>query len=886
MRIASIRALEGPNVHCHKQVLVMRLHLEELTGCESNERPAFIERLTELLPGLQAHHCSKGFAGGFVERMLEGTYFGHVIEHVALELNGLAGYPTTFGRTRLAGDPGCYDVIVEYGARHAAEYLLRASVDIVSALLAEQEVDVKEILEEARRIAARTELGPSTRAIVDAATHRGIPWIRIGQDSLIQLGYGRNRKLIAATISSQTSAIGVDVACDKELTRTVLDRASIPVPAGSVVDSLEEALAAFDAMGAPVVLKPLDGHQGKGVSTNITCHAEVKEAYELAREHGRDVIVERYVHGKDYRIVVVNGRFIAAAERIPAHVTGDGESTIGRLIEIANADPMRGDGHEKPLTRIHVDETLLQHIAKLGFTLDSVPDAGVCVRLRSCANLSKGGVAIDVTDEVHPSVARMCERAARVIGLDICGIDLVAQSVSEPIRKETGAIVEVNAAPGIRMHHYPSLGTPRDVGGAIVDMLFPAGCSTRIPIVSVTGTNGKTTVTRMVSHVIGSMGRTVGMTSTTGIYIGGEQVARGDMSGPRSAQSVLADPAVDVAVLETARGGLFRSGLGYDWSDVGVITNIQADHIGQDGIESVDDLIDIKALVAERVIRGGSLVINADDANALKVLDLPRVSKVARNIVLFTLQPNRPNVRRHIASGGSVVGVRDGWIVEIEGQQLRWVIAVADVPATLGGTSEFNVANALAAVAACRALGASREVIAAALADFRPERDNPGRCELFRVGEGHVMLDYGHNPEAFRAIGAMTSRWGARSLTGVIGVPGDRSTWIIEEAGRVAAHRFSKVFIKEDHDTRGRAPGETATLLYRSIRSERPSLPCIVVREEAEALLRAIEEMRRGEVVVCFYDNYESVSDVLMRSGAVPVETIAEPASGEDVMAG
>lgn len=885
MKIIAIRPLEGPNIHSHKPVLVMRLQLEDLTLLGTDERPEFVTTLLTLLPGLHAHPCPKGVPGGFVEQLRKGADFGHVVEHVALELSSLAGYPTPFGKTRHTGAPGHYDVIVEYMPRQATEFLLRSAVEIVEKLLAGENVTIAGTLARAAEVVAETELGPSTRAIVEAATARNIPWTRIGDNSLIQLGYGRNRKLVAATVSSRTSAVGVDIACDKELTRTMFERASIPVPAGSTTRTLEEAIAAFERMGPPVVLKPLDGHQGKGVSTNLATHEEVAQAFAAAREHGREVIVERFIKGGDYRIVCVDGRFVAAAERLPAHVTGDGARTIEELIGAANQDPMRGDGHEKPLTRIHVDDAMIAYLKRQGMTLASIPEPGRDVQLRSCANLSKGGIAIDVTDQVHPTIRAMCERAARVAGLDICGIDFVAQSITEPLRKETGAIVEINAAPGIRMHHHPWKGTPRDVGGAIVEMLFPAGTSARIPIAAVTGTNGKTTVTRMIRHVLTAMGRTVGMTCTDGIWIGDDCVARGDMSGPRSAQGVLADPAVDVAVLETARGGILRSGLGYDWADVGVITNIRPDHIGQDGIESIEDLIDIKALVAERIRRGGSLVINADDDGATALLHLPRISKATRDIVLFTLQPNRPNVRRHIASGGRAVGLRDGWIVEIEEHQIRWVMAAADIPAALGGAAEFHIANALAAVAACRALGASREVIAAALSEFGSERNNPGRTELFRVGAGYVMVDYGHNPDAFRAICAMTSQLRGRKITGVIGVPGDRVDALIQEAGCVAARRFDKLIVREDHDTRGRQPGETATLLYRAIREEMPERECLVIHDESAALLRAIEEMQPEEIVVMFYDKYEPVIDLLRMKDAEPAARIAERSAHHGMVA-
>jgi len=622
MKIEGIRTLAGPNVYTHRPALLMRLDLGVLAGRESREFEGFDERLLAALPGLPEHHCSKGCAGGFVERLREGTYFGHVVEHVALELTGLAGIGVTHGKTRVEAEPNLYNIVVEYKAEQATRHLLETAVALVWALVRGETFPVEEKVKEARRIAARTELGPSTRAIVDAAARRRIPWARVGTGSIVQLGWGVQRRFVQAAVSEQTSAVAVELASDKNLTKLVLEQAAIPVPRGQVVETEDEALAAFRHLGPPVVVKPLDGRQGSGVSLNLSTAEEVREAFHLARDFSSSVLVEELLDGRNYRVLVVGGEVVAASERLPCHVTGDGTRSIAELIEVANRDPLRGEGHEKPLTKIVVDGIVLAHLRKRGLTLADVPGAGEFVTLRDGSNLSTGGVARDVTDEVHPTVGDLCVRAARAVGLDICGVDLVVPDISAPFEQGRGGVIELNASPGLRMHHHPSEGRARDAGGKIVEMLFPEGDG-RVPLISVTGTNGKTTVTRMAGHVLASTGLTVGVTTTDGIWVGGRQVAQGDTTGPHSARTVLSDPTVQAAVLETARGGIARRGLGYDWSDVGVITNIQPDHFGQDGIRSLEDLVYIKSLVAERVCDGGTPVLNADDEQLVRLADAP-----------------------------------------------------------------------------------------------------------------------------------------------------------------------------------------------------------------------------------------------------------------------
>jgi cyanophycin synthetase len=674
------------------------------------------------------------------------------------------------------------------------------------------------------------------------------------------------------------SAIGMEAASDKDLTKSLLDRASIPVPRGRIVYSADEAVAAMEEVGAPVVVKPLDGRQGKGVSLNLSTPEEVMYAFEVASEFSRAVLVEEQLEGRNYRVLVVGGRVVAASERVPCHVVGDGVHSVAELIELENRSPLRGDGHEKPLTKIKTDDPiLLAFMRKEGVDMRSVPAAGEQVMLCAGINLSTGGTAKDVTDEVHPSVARLCARAAALLDMDVCGVDLVVKDIALPMKENRrGGVIELNAAPGLRMHQFPSEGQPRDAGAAIVNTLFPQGSEGRIPIISVTGTNGKTTVTRMIDHALAEAGVLTGMTTTDGIWVGGEIIAEGDTTGPVSARTVLSERSVEVAVLETARGGIVRRGLGYDWSDISVMTNVGPDHIGQDGIESVEDLVNIKAVVAERVRAGGTLILNADDERLARLTELRRVREPARRVVYFSLSDANALVGGHTASGGTAYFLRGGAVVEAEGREEREVVRASEVPVTMNGTAEFQVANVMAAVAACRAYGLSREQCASSLKSFRSAGDNPGRANLYRVGRGYVMVDYGHNPDAFEAVCRTAAKWEDRRVTGIVGVPGDRDDLVVEQAGRVAARGFHRVIIKEDKDLRGRAPGEVAKLLCAAVDDEWPGTECRIVLDEVEALRSELAGLEDRQVVVVFYDKLEPVLEVLREFGAASATSVTE----------
>jgi cyanophycin synthetase len=875
MLIKSVRALPGPNVHLDRPVLHARIELGTLSEVESVEIPRFNDRLLGLLGGLADHHCGLGYPGGFVERLREGTYFGHIVEHVAIELQNMVGIAVNYGKTRIAEAPDKYDMIVEYRNEAAARYLLQAACDLVDALAKGRPYApavLEEMLGKASRILEDTELGPSTRAIVDAAEQRGIPWWRLDDDSLVLPGHGRQRRTIRAAVGERTGALAVEMAGDKQLTKRLLDGASIPTPRGIVARSLEEALDSLNELRLPVAVKPLNGNQGRGVSLNLSTADQVSEAWKSACALSSSVVVEEFLQGRDYRVLVVGGKVVAASERQPASVVGDGVRSIAKLVEAENRNPQCGENHEKPLTKIKLDAQAVALLAQNGRTLDDIPAVGEQVRLCQTANLSTGGTARDVTDEIHPEVACVCERAARVIGLDICGVDLIAPDISRPLPESGAGIVELNASPGIRMHHFPGAGSPRDVGSAIVKMLFPGSSQGRIPIVAITGTNGKTTVTRMIADTLSRSGTVVGMTTTEGIWIDGQCVARGDLTGFQSARSVLGDPAVEAAVLETARGGILRRSLGYDWSDVGVITNIQADHLGQEGIKTVDDLLHVKSLVAERVREGGTLVLNADDERLAALPQNERVVRLPRRIVYFSLDPDNEMIRKHLADNGTAFLFADGWLVESCGRTTYRIVRAEAIPATLGGAAEFQIANALAAAAACRALGGSRQEVAASLTQFGNGVDNPGRLSTYRVGNGYLVADYGHNPAALAALRELALKWTNRRVTAVVGLPGDRCDALIEDAARNLADCYDRIIIREDADLRGRGPGAVPRLICQAVAAIDPEQTCRVVPDEAQALQEAVNDMKDGEVIVWFFEKLAAAETILERLGARPIE--------------
>ncbi|HWS36165.1 MAG TPA: cyanophycin synthetase [Actinoplanes sp.] len=899
MKIESLRRLRGPNVYLSRPAVVARLHLGDLAGVETTDVTGFTERLLRAIPGLAEHHCAAGTAGGFVSRLRDGTYFGHVTEHVCIELSQLIGRDVAFGRTVGTGRPGVYDVITECPADEPAGSpvpgeLLTAAIGLVlrvhhgagpsARLLGDQ-------LAGLAALAEREATGPSTRSIIAAARRRGIPVERFDDLSLVRLGWGHRRRMAWAAMTDRTSAVGVDIAGDKHVTRRLLDEAGIPVAPGGAAGTADEAVRILDRLGGTVVVKPRTGRQGRAVALHLTTAEEVRLAFAAI---GGEAVVERQLAGRDYRVLVVAGEVVAAAERVAAHVVGDGRATITELVGRVNADPDRGIGHSRVLTRIVVDSTVRRVLARDGRTGESVLADGEVARLRDTANLSTGGTSRDVTDQVHPDVTRICQRVAALLGLDIAGIDLRLPDVGAPVPPAAGSatagVIEVNAVPGLRMHLAPVEGRARDVGDAIVRAMFPGGSDGRIPAVAITGTNGKTTVTRLTAHLLGGSGLRVGTATTDGVTIDGRIVRVADATGPRSAQMVLGDPQVEVAVLETARGGLLRRGLGYDWSDVGVITNITADHLGQDGLDSIEDLAHVKAVVAERVRDGGTLVLNADDPWVRSLADRPRVRADRKRLVWFSLDPQNPVLTGHLSRGGAAYLLHDGWLVQATGARRTPLLRLSEVPGAYGGAALHTAANTLAAIAAARALGARAETLADRLTEFDPAADNPGRGTLFRLGDVSLYVDYAHNPAALAATLRTLHRvWGPERCVAAVTLPGDRRDDLLAASAQVLADGLTRVVLYEDEDRRGRARGEVAGLVEREMRARRPRLTAVCADGFRAAVTGALDLAAPGEVVLVIYESWGPLRSFLAGMGAVPAGTTpvaalpAAPGAGPSV---
>ncbi len=811
IEIKELRALRGPNRHTRHTAIFMVLDIKAYENLPSDKIDGFSDRLLTLMPTLQEHGCSIGKPGGFITRLQRGTWAGHIIEHIAIELQCLAGMNVGYGKTLDTSQKGFYIVVFRYIVESVGLKAAKIAVSLFEAVAQENHFDIKQAVSDLKILREDHMLGPTTWSIVKEAESRGIPFIRLNQDSHIQLGYGAHQKQIQASITCNTSAIAVETADEKTRVKTYLKRAGIPVPEGEVVSSEEEALLVFENLGTAVVVKPDVGNHGNGSTINVTDPEQLKMAFHTAFAYHPEVIVEEYVKGGDFRLLVINGEFIAAAKREPAHVTGDGRSTIHDLIQAVNSDPLRGFGHEKVLTQIEVDDMTQRLLALRGRSINTVPGKQEVVYLKTTANLSQGGTATDVTDEVSPDIRFMAERAAQIIGLDCVGVDVLAKDISLPLESSGLKVVEVNAAPGFRMHLEPTKGQPRNVAKPVVDMLFPMGYE-KIPVLAVTGTNGKTTTCKLIAHTLKYSGKMVGLTCTTGVIVDGKPILSGDYSGPEGAGIVLREPSVNHIVLEVARGGIARRGLGVKEVDVGVVLNIGTDHLGSDWIESQEDLCMTKSTVIEVVKKTGFSVLNADDETTMTILD-----RANGNIILFSLDENNQKIKAHIKNGGIAVTLVERNVIIRDSELDINICTLEQIPITFDGMIDFNISNTLAAIAALHGVNIPIDQIRNGIMTFYPTpNQNPGRMNLFDFQKYKVLLDYGHNPESARAMHRLLPRLSPGRKVALCHGTGNRTTEQIIDYGKALALVYDYILLT-DFDPRNRPIGETPDLVYKGL---------------------------------------------------------------------
>ena len=863
MKIVEIKALRGPNYWSIRRgkLIQMKLDLEEMEQRPTNKIEGFRENLEKILPSLYEHRCSELRPGGFFERVDEGTWMGHVIEHVALELQTLAGMDMGFGRTRGTGKEGEYYVVFDYMEEAAGLYAGKAAFKLCEALIEGKLYDITDDIQRMRELREETRLGPSTGCIVEEAAKRGIPFIRLNKSSLVQLGYGINQQRIRATIAGTTSCIAVDIAGDKDETKRLLEAAEIPVPKGSIIRSENELQDAIDRIGYPCVLKPLNGNHGKGATTNIINYTQALTALAAAQKYGRSVIVEKFINGFDFRLLCINNKFICAALRTPAAVTGDGQHSIQWLVDETNKDERRGYGHEKVLTQIKVDEFTKIMLDDKGYTLETIPQKGEIVLLKPTANLSTGGTSTDVTDEVHPNNIFMAERISKIIGLDICGIDIMAPNLKVPITENRGAVLEVNAAPGFRMHIEPSEGIARNVAEPVIDMLFPKENTGRIPIIAITGTNGKTTTTRLVAHIAKAAGYKVGYTTSDGVYIQNQMMMKGDCTGPASAHFVLKDPTVDFAVLESARGGILRSGLAYRNCDIAIVTNVAADHMGLGGIESLAQMAKVKSVVPETVYKHGYAILNADDD---LVYDMRKQLKC--NVALFSMDENNPRIIKHCKSGGLASVFENGFVTIMKGTWKIRVEKVANIPITYGGKALHNVMNTLPAILATYLYRNIKVAdIKLALETFIPSAtQTPGRLNMFQFKHFKFLADFAHNPAGLQLLCDFVGKMDGSPKVGIISGTGDRRDEDIRELGEISAKYFDEIIIRQDKHLRGRTAENIVELLIEGINTVKDrEIPVTVILNEKEAIMHAYNTAKPGSLITIMCDVVAEAIDLI-----------------------
>ena len=862
MKIVEIKTMKGPNYWSVRRhhLTVMVLDLEEMEQFPTNKIDGFGERLEAMFPSMYSHRCSIGCEGGFFQRVKEGTWMGHVIEHIALEIQTLAGMDVGFGRTRTYGEEGVYFVVFNHMVGKVGEYAAKASFRIAEALIANKEYDLDEDIMNMKEIRQNEGLGPSTSSIIKEAEARGIPWIRLNKYSLCQLGYGANQKRIQATVTSETSNIGVEIACDKEETKDLLEQAEVPIPKGDIIRTERGLKEAVDYVGFPLVIKPVNGNHGRGITTNINSLDEALIGFKEAKEISRLVIVEKYITGEDHRLLVINNKLVAAAKRTPAHVIGDGKSTIQELVDEVNKDERRGYGHEKVLTEIDINSLTLEILKEMNMTTESVPKKGEMVKLKSTANLSTGGTAEDITELIHPYNVFMAERISKIIGLDICGIDIMAEDLTKPLNKSGGAVLEVNAGPGFRMHLQPTSGLPRNVGGHVVDMLFPPGSDSRIPIIAVTGTNGKTTTTRLIAHIAKMKGKKVGYTTSDGVYIQNRLLMTGDCTGPKSAEFVLKDPTVNFAVLECARGGLLRAGLGFKKCDIGVVTNVAGDHLGLKGIHTIDQLAKVKGVIPETVHKDGYSVLNADDDRVYKMRN-----NVESKVALFSMDEKNPRIKRHSSRGGISAVYENGYITIYRGEWKMRVAQAVNVPLTKGGKASFMIQNVLAGVLSCYLHGFSIEDIKVAIETFIPSpSQTPGRLNMFNFNKFDVLLDYAHNPAGLRALHKYVEKLDGHPKIGIVAGVGDRRKQDNFELGQISAEMFDEIIIRTDRNLRGKDEQELIDEIKAGILDVSPKIPLRIIKKENEAIQHAVENAKEGSLIVVSSDVVPDALNMVM----------------------
>lgn len=875
MKIREINAMRGPNYWSvrRNKLIVMVLDLGKMEELPSDKIPGFSDRLKKMFPSMYSHRCSVGEPGGFFQRVDDGTWMGHIIEHIALEIQTLAGMDTGFGRTRDYGERGVYNVVFSYMEENVGRYAAEASVKICEALIAGEEYDLEPDIQRMRELREKARLGPSTGSIVEEAESRGIPWIRLNQYSLVQLGYGANQKRIQATVTSETSSIGVELACDKEDTKYLLEQAEVEVPRGDIISRERSLEDACRYVGYPLVIKPIDGNHGRGITVDIQNYEDALVAFHAAKEVSRRIIVEKYITGEDHRLLVINNVLVAGAKRTPAHVIGDGKSTVQELVNEVNKDPRRGYGHENVLTQITINDLTRTILKDAGYTEDSVIPEGEMLILKDTANLSTGGTAEDITDIIHPANVSMAERISKIIDLDICGIDIMTTDITKPLSETGGAVLEVNAGPGFRMHLAPTTGLPRNVAAPVVDKLFPQqGDTGRIPIVAITGTNGKTTTSRLIAHMAKMKGYRVGYTTSDGVYIQNRLLMTGDCTGPASAEFVLKDPTVNFAVLECARGGLLRAGLGFNRCDVGIVTNVAADHLGLKGIHTIEQLARVKGVIPETVLPHGHAILNADDD---LVYDMRR--SIDCNLALFSMDENNPRVLALQRKGGITAVYENGYVTLCRGAWKMRIMKAEDIPLTYGGKAKFMIQNVLAAVIAANVRGISIEDMKAALETFIPSASQtPGRLNLFKFKNFKILLDYAHNPAGMRALKDFSDELDATHKVCIIAGIGDRRVEDNNMIGSIAAEMSDEIIIRQDKRLRGKTEEELIKMLDDGIKMKNPNMKTTIIPSEKEAITYAVNNAKKDSLIILCSDVVPDALDLVQKFKA-------QEAAGEKV---